>query len=290
MDGLLAASTGAEGFSWFLTTIVAAIAYFQYDYMDPESRPIDTPTELLLPSYDFLVVGAGSSGAVVASRLSEIEQWSVLLLEAGGDETEISDVPLLAGYLQLSSLDWKYRTEPSERYCLAMEGRRCNWPRGKVLGGSSVLNYMLYLRGNRRDYDRWQEQGNPGWGYEDLLPYFKKSEDNQNPYLAGTPYHGKGGYLTVQEAPWHTPLAEAFVSAGKEMGYENRDVNGARQSGFMIAQGTIRRGSRCSTAKAFLRPARLRSNLHIAMNSHVTKVSADRPPLPTPVPRPRAAR
>lgn len=153
-----------------------------------------------------------------------------------------------------------------------MEKGRCNWPRGKVIGGSSVLNYMLYLRGNKRDYDAWEAQGNPGWNSAEALRYFKKSEDNQNPYLARTPYHATGGYLTVQEAPWHTPLAAAFVKAGQEMGYDNRDINGEKQTGFMIAQGTIRRGSRCSTSKAFLRPARLRKNLHIAMNTHVTKV------------------
>jgi choline dehydrogenase-like flavoprotein len=114
-----------------------------------------------------------------------------------------------------------------------------------------------------------------GWSYKDVLYYFKKSEDNTNPYLANTPYHATGGYLTVGEAPYHTPLAAAFVEAGVEMGFENRDLNGEKQTGFMIAQGTIRRGSRCSTAKAFLRPARLRPNLHIAMFSHVTKVLID---------------
>jgi len=153
-----------------------------------------------------------------------------------------------------------------------MENNRCNWPRGKVLGGSSVLNYMLYLRGNKRDYDMWEKQGNLGWAWRNVLQYFKKSEDNQNPYLLRTPYHASGGYLTVQEAPWHTPLATAFVQAGQEMGYENRDVNGEFQTGFMIAQGTIRRGSRCSSAKGFLRPARLRKNLHVAMHAHATKV------------------
>lgn len=153
-----------------------------------------------------------------------------------------------------------------------MENKRCNWPRGKVIGGSSVLNYMLYLRGNKRDYDIWEEQGNPGWSSHDVLRYFKKSEDNQNPYLVRTPYHASGGYLTVQEAPFHTPLATAFVQAGQEMGYENRDINGEHQTGFMMAQGTTRRGSRCSTAKAFLRPVRLRKNLHVAMHAHATKV------------------
>jgi choline dehydrogenase-like flavoprotein len=100
-----------------------------------------------------------------------------------------------------------------------MKHHRCNWPRGKVIGGSSVLNYMLYVRGNKKDYDIWESLGNPGWGSEEALYYFKKSEDNRNPYLARTPYHSTGGYLTVQEAPWHTPLAAAFVQAGVEMGY-----------------------------------------------------------------------
>lgn len=117
-------------------------------------------------------------------------------------------VPSLAAYLQLSKLDWGYKTEPSNKSCLGMKNNRCNWPRGKVLGGSSVLNYMLYVRGNRYDYDLWESLGNPGWGYNDVLYYFKKSEDNRNPYLAKPPYHSTGGYLTVQESPWHTPLGK----------------------------------------------------------------------------------
>ena len=143
------------------------------------------------------------------------------------------------------------------------------------MGGTSVLNYMLYVRGNRNDYDAWETAGNPGWGYQDILPYFKKSEDNRNSYLASTPYHSTGGPLTVQEPPWRTPLASAFVEAGIELGYENRDGNGEVQTGFMIAQGTMRRGSRCSSSKAFLRPVRHRRNLHIAMHSRVLKVLID---------------
>lgn len=131
---------------------------------------------------------------------------------------------------------------------------------------------MLYVRGNRHDYDHWESLGNPGWGYDQALYYFKKSEDNRNPYLQQSPYHGTGGYLTVQESPWRTPLVVAFVQAGMEFGYENRDINGEFQTGFMIAQGTIRRGSRCSTAKAFLRPIRLRRNLHTALNAQVTRI------------------
>ncbi|XP_069988964.1 glucose dehydrogenase [FAD, quinone] [Penaeus vannamei] len=259
---------------WFFPALLAAIAYYKYDEIDPESRPINQ--ERLFKEYDFIIVGAGSAGAVIANRLSENPYHSVLLLEAGGDETEISDVPALAGYLQLSKMDWQYKTEPQDSACLAMAGKRCNWPRGKVMGGSSVLNYMLYVRGNRRDYDYWEALGNHGWGFDTILHYFKKSEDNRNPYIArNLKYHGTGGYLTVQEAPWRTPLATAFVEGGVEMGYENRDYNAEYQTGFMIPQGTIRRGSRCSTSKAFIRPVRLRKNLHVAMYSFVTKILID---------------
>ncbi|XP_055316779.1 glucose dehydrogenase [FAD, quinone] [Sitodiplosis mosellana] len=270
------AITAANSVGYFIPMLVAAVAYYQYEeIMSPESRPIDIPTEHLLDEYDFIIVGGGSSGAVVANRLTEVENWNVLLLEAGGDETEVSDVPLMAGFLQLSPLDWKYKTEPQGTACLAMNGGRCNWPRGKVIGGSSVLNYMIYLRGHKKDYDNWEAMGNTGWGYKEALYYFKKSEDNTNPYLAASPYHSTGGYLTVSEAPFHTPLAAAFVQGGVEMGYENTDLNGEKGTGFMIAQGTVRRGSRCSSAKAFLRPARLRPNLHVAMHSHVTRLMID---------------
>lgn len=250
--------------------------YLKYYDNDPEAKIIDAAN--LDAQYDFIVVGAGSAGAVVASRLSEIANWTVLLLEAGGDETEISDIPALAGFLQLSELDWKFQTQqrPDRAFCQAMIAERCNWPRGKVMGGSSVLNAMVYVRGNSRDYDSWEEQGNPGWAYKDILQYFTKSEDNRNPYLAGTKYHGKGGLLTVQESPWRSPLSIAFIKAGQELGYENRDINGEIQTGFMLTQATMRRGMRCSTSKAFLRPFRHRPNLHIAMNAQVTKLLIDK--------------
>jgi len=134
---------------------------------------------------------------------------------------------------------------------------------------------MLYARGNPNEYENWMKQGNLGWGYNDVLHYFKKSEDNKNSTLARNSYHSAGGYLTVSEAPFKTPLAEAFISAGKEMGYDVHDINGQRQTGFMVPQGTIRNGSRCSTAKAFLAPARLRKNLHVVLNTVVTSVVID---------------
>ncbi|XP_043481456.1 glucose dehydrogenase [FAD, quinone] [Leptopilina heterotoma] len=270
--GLTTLAGTASLLGWGLIPLFAiGFTVFRYQNADPETHPINA--QELLPMYDFIVVGGGSAGAVVASRLSEITNWNILLLEAGSDENEISDVPALAGYTQLSDFDWKYKTSfpTTSAYCLAMVGDRCNWPRGRVLGGSSVLNAMIYVRGNRLDYDNWARLGNTGWSYDDVLPYFLKSEDNRNPYLARTPYHSTGGYLTVQEAPWRSPLSIAFLQAGAELGYENRDINGANQTGFMLAQATMRRGSRCSTAKAFLRPVRNRKNLHIAMNSQALK-------------------
>ncbi|XP_003402021.2 glucose dehydrogenase [FAD, quinone] [Bombus terrestris] len=253
--------------------LLSVSIYVLYSVVDYSSKNL--PSESLMPSYDFIIVGGGSAGAVIASRLSEIEDWNVLLLEAGGDGSIIYDIPLTASNLQLTDIDWKYTTEPGTNYCRAMKGGRCLWSRGKVIGGSSTINYMLYVRGNRKDYDIWEQLGNPGWSYEEVLGYFKKSEDNQNPIYTKTPYHSTGGYLTVEQLQWYTPVAEEFLQAGREMGYENRDINGERQTGFMTPQGTTRRGSRCSTGKAFLRPASARKNLHVAMHAHVTKILID---------------
>ncbi|KAH1018844.1 hypothetical protein HUJ05_006535 [Dendroctonus ponderosae] len=256
-----------------LPFIIAALTYFHYDQFDPENRPVDRDPDA---KYDFIVIGSGSAGSVMANRLSEIPEWKVLLLEAGGHETEISDVPILSLYLHKSKLDWGYKTEPQPTACQAMVEKRCSWTRGKVLGGSSVLNTMLYIRGNKRDFDRWSQYGNDGWSYEEVLPYFKKSEDQRNPYLAkDTKHHATGGYQTVQDCPYNTPLGIAFLEAGQEMGYDIRDINGEKQTGFALWQMTMRRGTRCSTAKAFLRPIRLRQNFHLSLWSHVTKILID---------------
>ncbi|XP_014278795.1 glucose dehydrogenase [FAD, quinone] [Halyomorpha halys] len=274
--GMLGAASGLFGLSklWFIPTFLAALTYYNYDLYDPENQPIDAKN--IYDEYDFIVVGGGSAGSVVASRLSENKEWSVLLLEAGGQETILTDVPILSLYLHGSRYDWKYKTEPSDTACQAMVNKRCCWTRGKVIGGSSVLNTMLYIRGNRRDFDNWERMGNPGWGYEDVLPYFKKSQDQRNPYLArNTRYHATGGLLTTQDSPWNTPIGLAFLQAGEEMGYDIVDINGEQQTGFAMFQYTMRRGMRNSAAKAFLNPFRLRSNLHTALNAFATKIIMD---------------
>lgn len=155
-----------------------------------------------------------------------------------------------------------------------MENGICGWPRGKVLGGCSTINAMMYVRGNRRDYDEWARLGNPGWNYDAILPYFKKSEDMRIPQHQGSRYHGTGGYLTVEYFRTVSPLKDMFMEAAQEMGMVNEesDVNGRTQTGFTRSHGTLRDGLRCSTNKAFLRPAGHRPNLHVSLNTFVEKI------------------
>lgn len=259
-----------------LLLLQRAINSYRPDIVDPYNRVHDVPLESVYEYYDFIVVGGGSAGAVVAARLSEISSWSVLLLEAGPDETVISDIPQLFPSLQQSDLDWKFHTEPTGEFCLMQDDGRCNWPRGKVLGGCSTLNAMLYVRGNRKDYDHWEELGNPGWGWSDVLPYFKKSEDMRESGYDDE-IHGRGGPITVEYFRTVSPLLNVFLSAAEEMGMLNPtgDYNGHTQWGFARSQGTIRNGLRCSTAKAYLRPADHRPNLHISLKSFVERIIID---------------
>ncbi|XP_076299315.1 glucose dehydrogenase [FAD, quinone]-like [Lasioglossum baleicum] len=251
------------------------IGVYRRDIVDRPHRVKPVSLFNLRNEYDFVVIGAGSAGSVIANRLSENGNWSVLLLEAGMDEPNLSDVPILVPILQLSPLDWQFKTEPSDNYCQAMNEHRCNWPRGKVLGGSSVLNAMLYVRGNKKDYDQWEELGNPGWNYESVLPYFKKSEDMKIEQYKNSPYHQTGGYLTVEYFKYRTPVIDYLMQAGKDIGYNVVDVNGATQTGFTYSHGTLRDGLRCSTAKAFLRSASKRENLHVSVRSRAEKILID---------------
>ncbi|CAL7938657.1 unnamed protein product [Xylocopa violacea] len=240
--------------------------------LDDETRVTPTPLHSLRSNYDFIIVGGGSAGSVLANRLSENKDWTVLLLEAGKNEPYISDIPILLLVLPETSYDWQFQTEPSDRYCEAMVEHKCNWPRGKVLGGSSVLNFMMYIRGNKHDYDGWAALGNPGWDYESVLPYFKKSEDMRITQYQDSPYHSTGGFLTVENFRYHYPVTEYMLKAGTEMGYNITDVTAANPTGFSFTPATLRDGFRCSASKAFLQPVWRRKNLHIILEAFVEKI------------------
>lgn len=232
-------------------------------------------TKFLLPEYDFIIVGAGTAGCVVANRLSENPQWKILLIEAGGPENYLMDVPILANFIQFTDANWDYQTESSDKFCLAMDYQQCKWPRGKVIGGSSVLNYMIYTRGNRRDYDNWASLGNEGWSFDDVLPYFKKIETFMVPGPYNLSYHNYDGYLAVSYAPYKTKIAKAIVESSVEAGFKHLDYNGPTQVGTSRFQVTIRDGVRDSSSRAYLHPIRNRPNFHLKKYSTVSKILID---------------
>ncbi|MDO8979589.1 MAG: choline dehydrogenase [Afipia sp.] len=222
-------------------------------------------------AYDYIIVGAGSAGAVMADRLSASGEHSVLLLEAGGQDRNIwIHVPLGYGRTFFNrTVNWMFETEPQG----GLDGRRIAQPRGKVLGGSSSINGLLYVRGQREDYDDWRDLGNRGWGYNDVLPMFKRSEDQQR---GSGPWHGTCGPLPVTDLPEKHPIAEAFIAAGVKAGIpHNSDFNGEQQEGIGPFQATARRGLRYSTAKAFLRRALKRSNIDLVTHAQVTRILFD---------------
>jgi choline dehydrogenase len=214
--------------------------------------------------YDYIIIGAGSGGCVLANRLSQDPSVKVLLLEAGcRDKQKEIHIPLAFSKLFKGPCDWTYFTEPEPQ----LNNRSLYWPRGKVLGGSSSMNAMIYIRGNHADYDQWRDLGNPGWGYSDVLPYFKKSEKQER---GASEYHGASGPLCVSDLRTVNPLSEAFVAAGEDTGFQrNPDFNGAAQDGFGLYQVTQNKGQRHSSAAAFLHPVTSRKNLTIKTETHV---------------------
>lgn len=219
---------------------------------------------------NYIIIGAGSAGCVLAARLSEDPAASVTLIEAGGPDTaQAIHIPAAFPQLFKSELDWDYTSEPEP----GLDGRRVYLPRGRMLGGSSSINAMVYIRGHRADYDEWAAQGATGWSYHDVLPYFRKSETNER---GEDQFHGALGPLSVCEGRSRNPLMDAFVAAGVEAGYPaNPDFNGTEQDGVGLFQNTQRNGMRCSAAVAYLHPAMVRPNLHVVTNALTTRILFD---------------
>ncbi|KAK4301658.1 hypothetical protein Pmani_026216 [Petrolisthes manimaculis] len=224
--------------------------------------------------YDFIVVGAGTAGSVLASRLSEVSGWRVLVIEAGGPPPPESYVPgLVSLFYFRGNNNWEYMTVPQKHGLKNFQNRQAVIPHARVIGGGSTTNGMVYVRGNRRDYDGWASLGNEGWDYASVLPYFKKAEDYKGhltPYNAE--FHGRGGPIAVTPEPKTGKLARAFLKAGTELGYDVVDPNAAEQMGFASPEYNTCGGLRCSTAWAYLRPAATKPNLHILHSSTVLKI------------------
>ncbi|MFC3219020.1 GMC family oxidoreductase [Tianweitania populi] len=222
-----------------------------------------------MQTYDFIIVGSGSAGSVVAEKLSASGRFSVMVLEAGGTDRRFY-VQMPLGYGKTfydPAVNWNYRTEPDP----GLAGNVDHWPRGKLLGGSSSINAMVWIRGAREDYEDWAAAGNPGWSYDDLLPTFKAIEDNQ---AGADEWRGRGGPVHVTDNTGFVhPLTHRFLQAGQELGLpHNSDFNGAHQEGVGIYQLTTRNGRRMSAARAFLWPAMKRRNVRVETAAHVTRI------------------
>ena len=222
--------------------------------------------------FDYIIVGAGSAGCVLANRLSANGKHSVLVLEAGGSDKKFwIQTPIGYGKTFYDpSVNWMYMTEPDP----GINNQRSYWPRGKVIGGSSSINAMVYIRGQADDYNDWRDLGNSGWGWDDVLPYFKKSETNSD---GGNEYRGDSGPLYVNNVSrdYH-PLCNTFFEAGKQSGFAyNPDFNGASQEGVGYYQITSKGGKRMSAARAYLHPASRRPNCHVESKAHITRILFD---------------
>ncbi|GAB0093746.1 hypothetical protein DMENIID0001_089200 [Sergentomyia squamirostris] len=272
---------GPGSVNQYMRLLLNSLLLSQCSISPPEMWPADYGDIVIqegFSEYDFIIVGAGSAGCVLANRLSENPNWKILLLEAGGDPPVESSIPRLFPKIWHGKYSWNYHVESSDQYSISSKNGNF-WPRGKMLGGSSAMNVMYYVRGNDDDYNNWAALGNPTWDWDSVLPYFKKSEMNLNPEIAdafGGYYHSTTGLQAVQLFNSNESINAILVEAALEMGYEFlQDYNADKYIGFTYSQGTFRDGERVSAARAFLLPAMNRPNLDIVKYAHVENLVID---------------
>ncbi|XP_050443713.1 glucose dehydrogenase [FAD, quinone]-like isoform X3 [Adelges cooleyi] len=256
----------------FMSTIETLISS-DCNLVDACRRVVDRSDDVDQEQVDFIVVGGGAAGPVVADRLSENPAWTVVLLEAGPEQPAATDIPAFLSSAVGTKYDWKYVTAPQQNACL-LTGGVCEWPRGKLLGGTVALSGSMYSRGNRHIYDSWLQSGNPNWGYDDVLPVFKMSEDNRN-YNSGEhlKLHGTEGPIPVMLPREVLPITKSIIEAGKQLGYRQIDMSEPEPFGFSLAQAmTNDIEIRETVPSSYIRPHLNRNNLKVKINRYVTKL------------------